>query len=62
MWVDPWVQKIPWSRKWQPRPVFMPGKFHGQRGLVVYTVHRVSKSWTTTKQLRKKKKKKILIQ
>ena len=29
----PWVGKIPWSRKWQPIPVFLPGKFHGQRSL-----------------------------
>ena len=21
---DPWVRKIPWSRKWQPAPVFWP--------------------------------------
>ena len=26
----PWVGKIPWSRKWQPTPVFFPGKFHGE--------------------------------
>ena len=25
--------RIPWSRKWQPAPVFLPGKFHGQRNL-----------------------------
>ena len=31
---DPWVGKIPWSRKWQPTPVFLPGKFHGRRSLV----------------------------
>ena len=30
---DPWVGKISWSRKWQPTPVFLPGKSHGQRGL-----------------------------
>ena len=30
---NPWVRKIPWSRKWQPTPVFLPGKFHGQRNL-----------------------------
>ena len=30
---DPWVGKIPWRRKWQPAPVFLPGKFHGQRSL-----------------------------
>ena len=28
---NPWVGKIPWSRKWQPIPVFLPGKFYGQR-------------------------------
>ena len=33
---DPWVGKIPWSRKWQPTPVFLPGEFHGQRSLVDY--------------------------
>ena len=26
-----WVGKLPWSRKWQPAPVFWPGKFHTQR-------------------------------
>ena len=31
---DPWVGKIPWRRKWQPLPVFLPGKSHGQRSLV----------------------------
>ena len=31
---DPWVGKIPWSRKWQPAPVFLPEEFHGQRSLV----------------------------
>ena len=25
-WVDPWVGKIPWRRKWQPSPVFLPGE------------------------------------
>ena len=34
---DPWVRKIPWSRKWQPIPVFLPGKFHIQRSLVNYS-------------------------
>ena len=27
-------QEIPWRRKCQPTPVFLPGKFHGQRSLV----------------------------
>ena len=34
---DPWVRKIPWKRKWQPTPVFLPGKFHGQTSLVGYS-------------------------
>ena len=33
---DPWVGKIPWRREWQPTPVFLPGKSHGQRSLVGY--------------------------
>ena len=32
----PWVRKIPWRRKWQPTPVILPGKSHGQRSLVGY--------------------------
>ena len=28
------VGKILWRRKWQPTPVFLPGKSHGQRSLV----------------------------
>ena len=27
------VRKIPWSKKWQPTPVFLPGKFYGQWSL-----------------------------
>ena len=34
---NPWVRKIPWRRKWQPISVFLPGKSHGQRGLVGYS-------------------------
>ena len=34
---DPWVGKIPWRRKWQPTPIFLPGKSHGQRSLVGYS-------------------------
>ena len=33
-WFYPWVGKIPWRRKWQPTPVSLPGKSHGQRSLV----------------------------
>ena len=31
------VGKIPWRRKWQPIPVLLPGKSHGQRNLVGYS-------------------------
>ena len=34
---DPWVEKIPWRRKWQPTLVFLSGKSHGQRSLVAYS-------------------------
>ena len=34
---DPWVRKIPWRRKWQPIPVFLPWKSYGQRRLVGYS-------------------------
>jgi len=34
---DPWIRKIPWKRKWQPIPVFLPGKSHGQRSLAGYS-------------------------
>ena len=27
---DSWPGKIPWRRKWQPTPIFLPGKSHGQ--------------------------------
>ena len=36
-WLDPWVRKIPWRRKWQPTPVFFSGKSHGQRSLAGYS-------------------------
>ena len=29
--------KIPWRRKWQPIPAFLPGESHGQRSLVGYS-------------------------
>ena len=33
----PWVEKIPWSRKWQHTLVFLPGKFDEQRSLAGYS-------------------------
>ena len=34
---NPWVGKSPWSRKWQPDSVLLPGKSHGHRILAVYS-------------------------
>ena len=31
------VGKSPWRRKWQPTPVFLPGKSHEQRSLAAYS-------------------------
>ena len=42
---DPWIGKISWRRAWQPTPVFLPGKSHGQRSLAG-SVHGVAKSQT----------------
>ena len=47
---DPWGGKISWRRKWQPTPVFLPGKSHGQRSLVRYrpgSCKRVGQNWAT---------------
>ena len=38
MQVRPWVMKIPWRRKRQPTPVFLPGESHGQRSLAGYSL------------------------
>ena len=43
----PWVGKISWRRKWQPTPVFLPGKSHGQRNLVGYSLWGHKESDTT---------------
>ena len=36
-WVQSLGQEDPLERKWQPFPVFLPGKFHGQRSLAGYS-------------------------
>ena len=36
-WLWSWVGKIPWRRKWQPTPVFLPEKSYGQRSLAGYS-------------------------
>ena len=50
--LNPWIEKTPWRRAWQPTPVFLPGESHGQRRLWRATVPGVAKSWTGLKQLR----------
>ena len=50
---DPWVKKILWRRKWQPTPMFLPGKYHGQRNLTGYSswgCKRVRHDWVTKQQ------------
>ena len=44
---NPWVGKIPWRGKWQPTPVFLLGKSHGQRSLVGYSPWGCKESDTT---------------
>ena len=44
---DPWVGKIPWRRKWQSTPVFLPGESHGQRSLAGYSSWDPKESNTT---------------
>ena len=47
-WLSGKVRKIPLRRKWQPTPVFLPRKFHGQRKLAVYSPRgwqRVGHDW-----------------
>ena len=44
---DPWVGKIPWRRKWQPTPVFLPGESHGRRSVVGYRPRDRQESDTT---------------
>jgi len=47
--LNPWVRKLPWRRKWQPIPVFLPGKSHGQQSLVGCSDSLdVTKEWDTT--------------
>ena len=48
LWFNPWVRKIPWKRKWQPTPVFLPGKSHGQRSLAGHSPWGPQKSQTRT--------------
>ena len=42
---DPWVGKIPWRKKWQPTPVFLPGQSHEQRSLEGYSPQDGKRIW-----------------
>ena len=33
---EPWLEKMPWRRDWQPTSAFLCGKSHIQRSLVGY--------------------------
>ena len=44
---NPWLGKMPWRRKWQPIPVFLPGESHGQRNLEAYSPWDYKESDTT---------------
>ena len=69
---DPWVGKLPWTREWQPTPVFLSGEFHGQRSLAGYSPwggkesqlsHRhdwATNTFTSTKSVFKMQKKKVM--
>ena len=50
---DPWVGKIPWSRAWQPIPLFLPGKSPWAENLMDresnrqrILFHRITQRWT----------------
>ena len=47
---DPWIKRIPWRKKWQPTPIFLPEKLHGQRSLAGYSPWCCKES-STTEQL-----------
>ena len=46
-WVQSLGQKIPWRMKQQPTLVFLPGKSHGERRLVGYSLWGCKESDTT---------------
>ena len=48
---DPWVSKVPWSRKWQPTLVFLPEKSHGQRSLSGHSPWDRKESFTIDMQM-----------
>ena len=62
-WVStPWVGKIPWRRKWQHVPGFLPGTSHGQKSLADYnTVHGVAMCWMQLRTYEKHEKMSVIV-
>ena len=60
---DPRVGKIPWRMKWQPTPVFLPGKSQGQRSLAGYSpwIHSQTRLDFATEQTCEKCKSSIFL-
>ena len=50
-WIRSLGWEIPWSRNYEPTPVFLPGRSHGQRSLAT-TVHEATKEPDMTSQLK----------
>ena len=44
------TSSIPWRRKWQPTPGFLPGKSHGQKAWMA-TAHGVANEWDMPERL-----------
>ena len=42
----PGAGRFPWTRKWQPTSVFLPGESHGQKSLTGYSPMGLRKCWT----------------
>ena len=59
---NPWVRKIPWRRAWQSTPVFLPGKFYGQRRLAGYSPWGHKESRTTERLISQHTNKRARIQ
>ena len=51
-WFSPWIEKIPWSRTWQPTPLFLPGESHERRSLAGCSSYGHQESDTTEQEHR----------
>ena len=54
-----WVGKIPWRRKWQSTPIFLPGKSYGQRSLAGYSLRDQKESDMTEYAAKRQEKESI---